>query len=154
MATTKHEEGKGVAGTAVGGPVGAAVGTGIGAVSGSAAGAAIDYESHEPEFRREFESSPDATSRKWEEVSPAYRYGWEYHDRAEYRGKSWGQVSSDLQKSWTGGQWSDYKPHVRSGWERRATHIGRAGGETDEPLVEEGLDKKHTVRDKFRKTDG
>jgi uncharacterized protein (TIGR02271 family) len=159
MATTKREhieEGKGIAGTAgggtagalagaaigaaVGGPVGAAVGAGIGAVSGSAAGAAIDYESHEPEFRTEFESSSHAASHKWEDVSPAYRYGWEYYDRPEYRGKSWSQVHSDLKKSWTGGgKWADYEPHVKSAWERRAAFKGQNSGEAVVPVVEEEL---------------
>lgn len=145
MGTTKrkHEEGKGIAGTAaggtagalagagigaaVGGPVGAAIGAGIGAVTGSAAGAAIDYESHEPEFRREYETSSTKKSPKWEEISPAYRYGWETYDRPEYKGKAWSQVNTDLQNGWAGGgRWSDYEPHVKRAWERRASYHGQA----------------------------
>ena len=159
MATTKrehHEEGKGIVGTAgggttgalagaavgaaVGGPVGAAIGAGVGAVSGAAAGGAIDYESHEPEFRDEFESSSSASAHKWQDVSPAYRYGWEHHDRPEYRGKSWSQVRSDLKKGWTGGgQWSDYEPHVKTAWESRARLASGSGGEAVVPVVEEEL---------------
>jgi len=159
MATTKRghiDEGKGVAGTAgggtagalagagigavVGGPVGAAVGAGIGAITGSAAGAAIDYEAHEPEFRSEFESSPLAASHKWDDVAPAYRYGWEHYDRPEYSGKSWSQVHTDLKKGWTGGgKWSDFEPHVKSAWERRAAFKGQSSGEAVVPVVEEEL---------------
>ena len=158
MATTKreHDEGKGIAGTAgggtagalagaaiggaVGGPVGAAVGAGIGAVTGSAAGGAIDYASHEPELRTEFESSTAASSHSWEDVAPAYRYGWDHYDRPEYQGKSWSQVNSHLKKGWTGGgKWSDYEPHVKSAWERRAGLQGHAGGEAVVPVVEEEL---------------
>jgi uncharacterized protein (TIGR02271 family) len=157
MATTKreHEEGKGIVGTAgggtagalggaaigaaVGGPVGAAVGAGIGAVSGSAVGAAIDYESHEPEFRKEYDASSTKGSHGWDEVSHAYRYGWEAHDRPEYKGKAWSQVNSDLKKGWTGGKWSDYEPHVKKAWKRRAIYQGQAAGEAVVPVVEEQL---------------
>jgi hypothetical protein len=129
-------------GPVVGGPVGASIGN----VSDAAAGAAIDpenelhhaYEAHEPAFRREFESSPAATSLAWEEASRAYRYGWESHDRPEYRGKSWGQVCSDLKKGWTGGKWSDYEFLVRSAWEHRASNHSHA--------VMPGFDRFHRSR--------
>lgn len=105
-------------------------GKGISAVAGSAVGTAmeIDYESHESEFRRQFESSSAALSLSWEEISIAYRYGWDHYDRPEYRGKAWSQVDYDLRKCWTGGKWSEYKPHVRSAWERRARLKGQAEG--------------------------
>jgi len=70
---------------------------------------------------------------------PAYRYGWESHERPEYHGKTWKQVSSDLKKGWTGGEWSDYEPHVKAAWERRASHKVEAGGEAVVPVVEEEL---------------
>ena len=158
MATTKreHEEGKGVVGTAgggtagalagagigavVGGPVGAAVGAGVGALTGAAAGGAIDYASHEPELRREYESSSKKGGRKWEEVSPAYRYAWESYDRPEYRGRAWDEARTGLQKGWTGGgKWSDYEPYAKNAWERRASHHVQAGGEAVVPVVEEEL---------------
>ena len=127
-------------GAAVGGPVGAAVGAGIGAVTGAAAGGAIDYEAHEPELRRDYESRAAKGSHAWGEISPAYRYGWESYERPEYRDKSWSQVSSGLKKGWTGGgQYADYEPHIRNAWERRASLATGAGGETVVPVVEEEL---------------
>ncbi len=127
-------------GAAVGGPVGAAVGAGVGAVAGSAAGAAIDYEAHEPELRRDYESRAAKGMSAWEDVSPAYRYGWESYDRPEYRDKSWSQVSSGLKKGWTGsGQYADYEPHIRSAWERRAALSTGAATEAVVPVVEEEL---------------
>ncbi len=157
----KHEESKGVVGTAgggaagalagagigaaVGGPVGAAVGAGIGAVAGSAAGGAVDYAAHEPELRREYESSltkskKGSTTHSWDEVSPAYRYAWESHDQPEYKGKSYDQVSAHLKKNWTGtGSYADYEPHVKAAWERRASQQIHEGGEAVVPIVEEEL---------------
>ena len=137
--TTGALAGAGI-GAVVGGPVGAAVGAGIGAVAGSATGGAIDYEAHEPEFRREYESSASKSSHKWEEISPAYKYGWESYDRPEYRGKSWSEVGPTIKKGWSGGgKWADYEPHVKNAWERRASSHLEAGGETVVPVVEEEL---------------
>jgi hypothetical protein len=116
-------------GFVVGGPVATTVGAGIGAVSD----AAVEYEnelehaydSHEPAFRREFESSPAAGTHVWHEASRAYRYGWESHDRPELQGKSWSQVCSDLKAGWTVGKWSDHEFLVRSAWERRSSYHGQ-----------------------------
>jgi hypothetical protein len=107
---------------------------GLGALSCAATGVVIDlenerchaYEWHERAFRSAFESSAKSDSHEWEEASRAYRYGWECHDRPEYRGKAWCQVISDLQKGWIGGDWSDFEFLVRSAWERRASYHGPA----------------------------
>src|SRR4051794_27328293 len=151
MASTKHtDEKKGVAGTAgggtagalagagigaaVGGPVGAAVGAGGGAGAGAAGGGAVGYEAPGPEIRSEYESSSKG-SHKWEEVSPAYRYGWESFDRPEYRGKSWSDVSSHLKKGWTGqGEYSAYEPYIKNAWERRARFANKSGDEAVVPV--------------------
>ena len=129
-------------GALVGGPIGAAVGAGVGAVTGAAAGGAIDYETHEPELRREYESKVGKTksAQAWEDVSPAYKYAWESYDRPEVQDKSWSKASATLKKGWTGeGAWADHEPHVKAAWERRASHTIEAGGEAVVPIVEEEL---------------
>jgi len=127
----------GVVGAITGGPVGAIAGATLGGMIGSVSGGALAYGDVEPEFRHEYESSSTTArgSQQWEDISPAYRYGWESHDRAEYQGKSWDQVNADLEGGWTsGGQWSDYEPHVRSGWDRRATHLNSVAAQVaDDP---------------------
>jgi len=76
-------------------------------------------------------------SHHWEEtISPAYRYGWESHDRPEYQGKSWSQVSPDLEQGWTGGQWSSFEPHVRRAWEYRAKNHAQTLGQAGAPVVD------------------
>ena len=127
-------------GAAVGGPVGAAVGAGIGAVAGSAAGGAAGYASHEADFRSEFESGSAHGKHKWEDVSPAYRYGWESYDRPEYRSKSWTEVGPELKKSYTGTtSWAESEPYIKTAWEKRAQHTVSAGGEAVIPVIEEEL---------------
>ncbi len=146
MASNKHEDTKATAstagggavgalagagiGAAVGGPVGAAVGAGIGAVTGAAAGGAAGYASHEAEFRKDFESSGASGSHKWESISPAYQYGYESFDNAEYQGKSYSQVSSHLKKGWTGqGEYSAFEPYIKKAYEHRtSSHTGASAG--------------------------
>ena len=109
-------------GAIVGGPVGEVACASIGGLVGFIAGGVMSYDDVEDEFRRHYESFPTEGPHRWEDMSPAYRYGWESFDRPEYRGKAWSQVHSDLRKGWTGGGWSTYEPHIRSAWEHRARH--------------------------------
>jgi len=119
-----------VLGLAVGGPVGALAGVTIGTLGGAAAGFAIDYHEHAPDFH-EFHAAHHAQGRHtWEEASPAYRYGWEAHDRPEFRDKTYDHIRTDLHKGWSGsGDFADYEPYVKHAWERRAarSHGGSSG---------------------------
>lgn len=133
-----------VLGAISGGPVGAIAGATLGGMIGSVSGGALAYGDVEPEFRRAYESSPTSArgSQQWDDLSPAYRYGWEAHDRPEYQGKAWSQVNSDLEKGWTGeGQWTDFEPHVRSAWERRAIR----NQTPTEPAIPENVSKDHEM---------
>jgi len=158
MATGKHEDTKATVSTAGGGTAGALAGAGIGAavggpvgaaigaVTGAAAGGAIGYEAHEPELRREYESSlksgkgSTSTTHSWAEVSPSYKYAWESYDKPEYKGKSYSQVSSDLKKGWSGkGDYSAHESYVKGAWEKRAQQSLASGGDAVVPIVEEEL---------------
>ena len=111
----------GAIGAAVGGPVGAAVGAGVGAVTGAAAGGAIGYESHEADFRKDFEANATDKTHTWAAASPAYRYGFESYGKPEYEGKSYSEVSSHLKKGWTGkGDYAAHEPYIRTAYDRRA----------------------------------
>jgi hypothetical protein len=108
-------------GGVVGGPVGAAVGAGVGTLAGAAAGFAVDYDSHESEFRTYHESDPANARHPWDQASPAYRYGWESHDRPEFHDKTYDHIRTELHKGWTGsGDFADYEPYVKHAWQRRA----------------------------------
>lgn len=127
-----------VIGGMVGGPVGAGVGAVAGAAAGGAAGAALDYDEVEPEFRSHYESGPNKSISTWEEVAPAYRYGFENAGSETYRGKSFDDVKADLKKGWRHkGRFDDVEPMVRTGWERHARARLDSGGEAVIPVVEE-----------------
>jgi hypothetical protein len=107
-------------GLTLGGPVGALVGGGIGTLAGAAVGYALDYQGYEPKFREHHASDHARARHTWEEASPAYRYGWEVHDRPEFRDKTYDHIRTELHEGWTGsGDFADYEPYVRHAWERR-----------------------------------
>jgi len=109
-------------GLTLGGPVGALVGGSVGTLAGAAAGYAIDYHGYEPEFREHHASDHAGPRHTWEEASPAYRYGWESHDRPEFHDKTYDHIRPELHKGWTGsGDFADFEPYVKHAWQRRRT---------------------------------
>jgi hypothetical protein len=74
----------------------------------------------EPHFRAHWEATRAGGSGSFEEVSHAYRYGWESYQNPDYLGKTWGEISDRLASGWPGqGAWHEHEPMVREGWERR-----------------------------------
>ena len=120
----------GVTGGAIGavaGPVGAVVGAAVGAVVGGLAGKgvaeAIDPTAEEAYWREQYKTRPyyDAST-SYDEFAPAYRYGWE--SRANYPGKGFSEVDSDLERGWEARKapsrlgWVKAKGASRDAWER------------------------------------
>jgi len=128
---------------AIGGPIGAGLGS------------AANWTDAEPHFRSHWESGPYKSITKWEDVSPAYRYGYESAGTDQYRGKSYDEVGPHLRKGWTGSsRYEDVEPMIRTAWESRhhggTTATGTAhasslsgtataGHEAVIPVVEEEL---------------
>ena len=120
----------GVAGAAVGaigGPIGAGIGAAVGAVAGGLIGkgaAEAVNPTVEDEYWRENYSSrdyvdPDAD---YEDYQPAYRYGWESYSQYQDRGKTFDDVSNELERDWrtkrgeSSLEWGHAKPAVRDAW--------------------------------------
>ncbi len=112
-----------VIGAALGGPVGMLVGGTLGTLAGAATGYAIDYDSHEPEFR-EYHNAALPQGKflhSYEDASAAYRYGWEAHDHPEHRDQTYDHIRPALHRGWTGSSdFVDYEDYIKHGWERRA----------------------------------
>ena len=55
--------------------------------------------------------------------APAYQYGADMAADAQYRGRPWTEVNSELRRDWEGrnpgAQWDRFEASVRYGWERR-----------------------------------
>ncbi|HET9228431.1 MAG TPA: hypothetical protein VFR31_17275, partial [Thermoanaerobaculia bacterium] len=78
-------------------------------------------------WRNNFSTRPYASGRTYDDLSPAYRYG--YDSANQYRGRSWNEVENDLERGWdrakgaTRSTWQEVKDAVRDAWHRveRAT---------------------------------
>ncbi|HZW06444.1 MAG TPA: hypothetical protein VFF65_04915 [Phycisphaerales bacterium] len=119
---------------AIGGPVGAAVGATVGAVAGGlagkAAGEAIDPTEEEGYWRSNFKSRPYARDYgSYEEVAPAYRYGWE--SAASRKWNSFDEAEGSLSKNWDKAKgkteltWEKAKVAVKDAWDRVVPGRGR-----------------------------
>ncbi len=97
-------------------------GVGVGSMAGLALGdgaPSLTYHEVEPHFRRHWESTGPGTAR-YEDVSHAYRYGWESYENPDFYGKSWEEISDRLASGWPGhGAWDDHAPLVREAWQAR-----------------------------------
>ena len=141
--------GGGIAGAAVGaigGPIGAGIGAAVGAVAGGLVGKgaaeAVNPTVEDEYWRRNYVSrdyvDPDTD---YDEYRPAYQYGWESYSRHAEQGKSFDEVSNDLERNWRDrrGQshleWGHAKPAVRDAWSRCETNRNQGGSSNDSRRV-------------------
>jgi hypothetical protein len=120
---------------AVAGPIGAAVGAVVGGIAGGLAGKSvaetIDPTVEDAYWRDEYPRSEYYDeSVTYEEIRPAYRYGWE--SRARYQGRTWEQVQADLRRDWevqqderVPGTWEDAQRPIRDAWDRAEAQLAQ-----------------------------
>jgi hypothetical protein len=131
-----------VIGGAVGGPVGAMVGAAIGGITGGLAGKGI-AESISPAeedafWRDNYSSRPYAQGRSYDDLRPAYQYGWESRCRFDSN-CSWSQAESELANGWEKAKgntrlgWHEAKDATRDAWNRIDQRISDIGTATTSP---------------------
>jgi uncharacterized protein (TIGR02271 family) len=156
------------AGAAIGsfaGPVGTVIGAVVGAVAGGLAGKGvaemIDPTGEDRHWQENYKTRPYYDPKVgYDEVAPAYKYGWESKTRHE--GKSFEEIEPDLRQDWDRQRgtsklsWDRAKEPVRDAWTRVGGPVAQdaaaktpaaAGstsrelreGETSVPVVEEEL---------------
>jgi hypothetical protein len=113
-------------GGAVGGPVGAMVGAAIGGLAGGLAGTgvaeAVNPTEEDAYWQSNYASRPYAGTRPYEDLRPAYQYGWE--SRARHHGRNWSDVESDLERDWNTSRgnsnlpWNEARHASRDAWDR------------------------------------
>lgn len=120
-------------GGAVGGPVGAMIGAAVGGVAGGLAGKgvaeAVNPTEEDAYWRETYRSRPYAANRSYDDLSPAYRYGWETWGKDGKRG--WDASESDLKSGWdqargtSGLAWDDARHATRDAWSRLSDRVER-----------------------------
>jgi len=78
-----------------------------------------------PRYRSAWQQQAGASGGRWDDVAPAYQYGWEMHNRPDYRGRSWVESEPQLRQSWTAEHpttpWDTVRDSIRNTWDN-ATH--------------------------------
>lgn len=81
-----------------------------------------DYDEYDPLFRNHFQTTFSQQGRNYEELRPAYFYGYDLARNPQYRNRSWDQIEMDARRSWESeyhdSLWDDIKDAVREGWMR------------------------------------
>jgi len=113
-------------GGAVGGPPGALIGAAVGGVVGGFAGRgiaeAVNPVAEDAYWRENYRERPYASGRTYEELRPAYEYGWS--SRAQHADRAWGQAENDLAQGWdkvrgeSKLKWDEAKGAVQDAWHR------------------------------------
>jgi hypothetical protein len=117
-------------GAAVGGPVGAVVGAAIGGVAGGLAGKGvaegINPTEEDAYWRNNYSKRPYAANRSFDDLEPAYKYGYTSAGTGTYAGRKFNDAEGDLQHGWeqakgkSGLAWSDAKYATKDAWNRVA----------------------------------
>lgn len=105
--------------------VGAVVGTVVGAIAGNSVTEAIKPTDDEQYWRDNFPYQPYASGAlSYDDVAPAYRYGWEQN--ARYLGKTFAAMEPALRLNWQEDpghrhlSWEQARGPVRDAWEHAA----------------------------------
>ena len=121
-------------GGVVGGPVGAMIGAAVGGVAGGLAGKgvaeSVNPTEEEAYWRDNYGNRPYAANRAYDELGPAYRYGWESWSKNRERG--WNTAEADLEKGWNQARgssrlaWNEARHATRDAWDRLENRVERA----------------------------
>jgi hypothetical protein len=81
-----------------------------------------DYDRYDPLFRTHYQTTYQNTGRSYEDLRPAYFYGYDLAGNPQYSNMTWEQVEMDARRSWEREHndtlWDDIKDAVREGWMR------------------------------------
>lgn len=76
----------------------------------------VDVVPHLKQHLRDLEGS----ERRWKELEPRYRYGWQMANRPDFKDRGWDDAVADLQHDWERRHadlpWSEAAPFTERGW--------------------------------------
>jgi len=93
-----------------------------GGLAGKGVAEAVNPTEEDAYWRSTYANRPYATNRSYDDLAPAYRYGWE--SRTRYADRGWNDVENDLEHGWEKAKansklaWSDAKHATKDAWER------------------------------------
>jgi uncharacterized protein (TIGR02271 family) len=100
-----------------GGDVRSGTGSGSMATTDTATG----WNTAMPGYRSRWQERYGASGDRWDDLEPAYRYGYEMHSSPRYRGRAWSEAEPELRRDWEtryrDRPWDRFGSHVRETWD-------------------------------------
>jgi uncharacterized protein (TIGR02271 family) len=81
----------------------------------------IPYETYETDFRTDYDTNFVNSGYSYEQISPAYRYGYSLGTSPRYSGSTWEQVEADARIDWEArnpNTWDRVSSAIRRAWDR------------------------------------
>lgn len=80
-----------------------------------------DFTNYDADFRKHYGTAGFANQYTYEQVQPAYRYGYTLAADQRYKDRNWSDVENDVRSNWEAsnkGTWENFKDSIRYAWER------------------------------------
>jgi uncharacterized protein (TIGR02271 family) len=80
-----------------------------------------DFSRYDTDFRTHYGQGSYGSDYTYEQVQPAYRYGYTLASDERYKDRNWTDVESDVRTNWEAsnkGTWERFKDSIRYAWER------------------------------------
>jgi uncharacterized protein (TIGR02271 family) len=80
-----------------------------------------DFSRFDTDFRTHYSQGSYGSDYTYEQVQPAYRYGYTLATDERYRDRNWNDVENDVRTNWEAsnkGTWERFKDSIRYAWER------------------------------------
>jgi len=74
------------------------------------------WSSAMPGYRTRWQQKYASQGGRWEDVEPAYEYGYGLREQPQYRGRNWSEIEPDVQRDWT-------RSHPNTPWDRARQSI-------------------------------
>lgn len=90
------------------------------ATSGGTSTQRMAFDTLDPNFRTNWDSKYRSSGGSYDQMQPAYRYGYDLASDARYNGREWNDVESTVRTSWEKdrpGTWESMKDAVRYAWD-------------------------------------
>jgi len=79
-----------------------------------------DFDTYEPEFRNHYQTTYSNQGYDYNQLQPAYRYGYDLGTSDQYRGRDWNEIGPRVRRDWEqnhpGDAWDEFEGAVRVGW--------------------------------------
>jgi uncharacterized protein (TIGR02271 family) len=80
-----------------------------------------DFSRYDTDFRTHYSSGSYGSDYTYDQVQPAYRYGYTLSSDGRYKDRNWADVENDVRTNWESsnqGTWDKFKDSIRYAWER------------------------------------